>query len=120
MPPSRISTRIVVFAEEFLRDSGRFLLFLVILEAAFLASLLGAFLFFSVLVSPEASISTALKTGGPTAVEVVRSFSDRQWLLVASLWVYAFLMGAAALWVYQQTLDKIGDLRRWLWTRKYR
>lgn len=77
MPASGLSARLVMASERLLRVFGRYLLFLVILNAAFVASLVGRILFFGVMLSPEASVVTSIRTGGLAAAELVKSFSDR-------------------------------------------
>lgn len=120
MRASQLSARVVMATDRLLRDVGRYLLFMVILTAALLASLVGGILFFGVVLSPEASLVTRLRIGGSAAAALLQSFSDQQSLFIVSLWGTALLMGAAALWVYQQTLAKFEDLLLWLRTAEQR
>lgn len=116
MGTSRLSDYVVLAADQLVRDVGRYLLFIGILAAAFIASLFGGVLLFGALLSPEASVVTTIRTGGTTAAALVESFSDRESLFVGSLWFTTLFVGMAALRVYQQTLASLEELRHWLRT----
>ncbi|MFC6837556.1 hypothetical protein [Halomarina ordinaria] len=115
MQLTRIQARAVSMLRDAATDTGRFLLFLGILSAALLCSLVLAVLGYGVffVTGGTEPLFTAFSAGSRSAVALLNSFTEAQSSFYLMSLYSALFMGAFAYWVYQKTLSSLGRLRRW-------
>jgi hypothetical protein len=115
MQLTQLQARAVSTLRDAATDTGRFLLFLVILSAALLCSLVLAVLGYGVVFVTGGTepLFTAFTAGSRNAVALLKSFTEAQSSFYLMSLYSALFMGAVAYWAYQKTLSGLGHLRTW-------
>lgn len=111
----RFWTHVIAVTYDAIIDTGRLLLFLVILSMAPLLSILLAMQFYGVLSVPSGtrSLYTTFVAGSHSAVQLLYSFTDAQLFFYLLSLYSALFTGVFAYLLYQRAISGIGYLRQW-------
>lgn len=112
MQLTRLQARAISMLRDAATDTGRFLLFLGILSAALLCSLVLAVLGYGVFFVTGGT-EPLFTAGSRSAVALLNSFTEAQSSFYLMSLYSALFMGAVAYWVYEKMLSGLGRLRRW-------
>lgn len=118
MQAAQLRARLTNALKELASDAGRYLLFMLILSVAFLASfILAAIVYGALLVSGTSqSLVVAFKTGSQSAGQILTAFTEPELTFYFLSVLTALFMGAATYWSYHKTIASLGRLRRWMRT----
>ncbi|SFT09910.1 hypothetical protein [Halostagnicola kamekurae] len=102
MQPARLRARTSNALREAVIDTGRLILFAVMLSIAFVASI----------ILTAVAYGTVFDTGGYSAVQIFNSFTDSELSFYLLSLNSALVMGAVAYWTHQKIVAGLRQLRR--------